>query len=358
MVELEIRLLEGERKSPDIIGLSPQVIAKLTLEEVKREFCKYIDSGRQKYTYAEIEPLKFYLFMFDNSFIPPTTDVVNSISQILLTMFLHKKIGRGKKAFWAKNNSFGVGIEPEIEESDKEFVDSPPSSFLIRSGDQWSKAWKICQRIKNTDVSKKSFLVDPNSIYISLDSKIGEGAVIYPYSFVISSEVGNRSVVGAGSHIINSKISDEVTIFPYCYIEGAELESGVSVGPFCRMRPRVIVRKGAKIGNFAEIKNSEIGEETKVQHFSYIGDARIGKNVNIGAGTVTCNFDGEKKNETFIGDGAFIGSGSMLIAPLKVEEFAYIGAGSSINKDVPPYALAIERAEIKIISGWRKKKKF
>ncbi len=140
-------------------------------------------------------------------------------------------------------------------------------------------------------------------------------------------------------------------------IEGSVIKKGAVVGPFAHIRPESEIQTGAKIGNFVEVKKSVIGTGSKAQHLTYIGDARIGKNVNIGAGTITCNYDGYKKNVTTIEDDVFIGSDSQLIAPVKIGRGAYVGAGSTITKDVPPDALALSRVPQKNIDGWAIKRR-
>ena len=149
----------------------------------------------------------------------------------------------------------------------------------------------------------------------------------------------------------NVKIKSGAEIGPFCVVEGAEVKSA-QVGPFARLRSGSEIRDGAKIGNFVEIKNSVVHEKTKVNHLSYIGDSNLGKSTNIGAGTITCNYDGFKKYRTEVGEGVFIGSNSALVAPVKIEDGAVIGAGSVITRDVEPSSLAIARGFQKNIKDW------
>ncbi|MBL4603919.1 MAG: bifunctional UDP-N-acetylglucosamine diphosphorylase/glucosamine-1-phosphate N-acetyltransferase GlmU [Emcibacteraceae bacterium] len=182
-------------------------------------------------------------------------------------------------------------------------------------------------------------LNDPSSVYFSHDTIIGRDVTIAP-----------NVVFGPGT-----EIADNVTINAFCHIEGAKIGNGASVGPFARLRPAAELGRGVKVGNFVEIKKSKIEDGAKISHLSYIGDARIGKNVNIGAGTITCNYDGYFKYPTDIGEGAFIGSNTALVAPVKIGAGAIIGAGSVITSDVNADALAVARGKMKEFGGWAAK---
>jgi bifunctional UDP-N-acetylglucosamine pyrophosphorylase/glucosamine-1-phosphate N-acetyltransferase len=351
--ELKVALIEEGEEFPDIIGISLPDIAKITAERLGSRVKKFLEAESERSIHIEIPEVFF--FIFKDSFVPPHPDFIDECSKAIFSLILRKNLGRGEFSLWSESESFIISLDPEPKKDKKE-VFRAPFSFRLKTKSDWTRAFHISKKIKNDEVSQIAFLVSPDETFISLDSQIEKNAVILGDTFIISSFIGESSVIYHGNHIIKSKIGSRVSILPYCYIEGAEIEEDVQVGPFARMRPHVSVGRGAKIGNFAEIKNSQIGENSKVQHFSYIGDTKVGKNVNIGAGTVTCNWDGIKKNPTDIGDFAFIGSGSMLVAPLKIGDYAYIGAGSTITKDVPPYALAVERSEQKIIPDWRKRR--
>jgi bifunctional UDP-N-acetylglucosamine pyrophosphorylase/glucosamine-1-phosphate N-acetyltransferase len=152
-------------------------------------------------------------------------------------------------------------------------------------------------------------------------------------------------------------LGNNVTIEPFCSLDGLTAEAGVIIGPFSRIRPTTLLKERVKIGNFVEVKNSVIMEKTKANHLSYIGDTDIGKEVNIGAGTITCNYDGRKKHKTTIEDGVFVGSNTELVAPVKIGKDAIIGAGSTITRDVPEGALAVTRVKQKHIEGYARRKK-
>lgn len=200
-------------------------------------------------------------------------------------------------------------------------------------------------------------IVDTNSTFIEQGVKIGQDSIIYPFTIIEkNTKIGKNCIIGPNSHLIDSRIEKGVKVWAST-IEDSNIEEEAKIGPYAHLRPGTVVKKGAKIGNFVEVKKSTIGEGSKASHLTYLGDTIIGKRVNIGAGTITCNYDGEKKNKTIIEDGVFIGSNNTLVAPVKLGKDSYTGAGSTITEDVPAGNLAIARSRQKNISGWRKKKK-
>ncbi len=199
-------------------------------------------------------------------------------------------------------------------------------------------------------------IVNPEVTYISPGVSIGADTVIYPNTFIYgSTKVGRGCKIGPSVWIEDSKVGDEVTIAFSSYITKAIIGDKARIGPFAHLRKESQILSGAKIGNFVEIKKSKVGRGSKVPHLSYVGDTNIGEGVNIGAGAITCNYDGFDKHRTIIEDDVFIGSDTMLVAPLRVGKGATTGAGSTITKDVPPGALAIERAKQLVITGWKRK---
>jgi len=196
-------------------------------------------------------------------------------------------------------------------------------------------------------------LLDPSTTFIDDGVTIGRGTTIHP-----GVTLEGRTRVGAGCRIrswvriTGSSVGDEVAIDDSCVIEESQIDDGARVGPFAHLRPGSHVKGGAHVGNFVELKKTVLGEGSKANHLAYLGDATIGAGVNVGAGTITCNYDGEKKHPTIIEDGAFIGSDSQLIAPVTVGAGAYVAAGSSITDDVPPGALGIARGRQKNILEW------
>jgi bifunctional UDP-N-acetylglucosamine pyrophosphorylase/glucosamine-1-phosphate N-acetyltransferase len=201
-------------------------------------------------------------------------------------------------------------------------------------------------------------VLDPTATYVDDTVEIGPDTVVYPGAIIEGATVvGAQCVVGPGCHVSGSRIGDRVTLRPYCVLSDSVVEADAQLGPFCHLRPQSHVGAGAKVGNFVELKKARIGRGAKVPHLSYIGDASVGDGANIGAGTITCNYDGVAKHETMIGAGAFVGTNSSLVAPVTIGEGAYVGAGSVITKDVPPGALAVARARQETRDGWAARKK-
>ena len=203
------------------------------------------------------------------------------------------------------------------------------------------KAYKINQdNLRKKAIKSGVNLIAPETIFLSNDTKFGKNVIINPY-VVIGKKV---------------KIGNNVEILSFTHIEGAKIENKVKVGPYARIRPGTHLMSGVKIGNFVETKKSKIKSNSKVNHLSYIGDTLIGKNSNIGAGTITCNYDGVKKNKTTISDNVFIGSNTSLVAPIKIGKKSIVGAGSVITKDVKENSLALERSEQEEIENYKRKK--
>ncbi len=184
-------------------------------------------------------------------------------------------------------------------------------------------------------------MIGPETIFFSNDTQIGKNVTIEPY-VVIGSKV---------------KIGNNVVIKSFSHLESCKIENKVEVGPYARIRPNTILKEGSKVGNFVEVKKSTIGKKSKVNHLTYIGDSKIGKSVNVGAGTITCNYDGKKKYVTNIKDKVFIGSNSSLVAPITIGEESTVGAGSVITRNVKKKSLAITRSEQKEVKNYKTRKK-
>ena len=201
------------------------------------------------------------------------------------------------------------------------------------------------QKLQN--ILRKKFLKlgvkmqGPETIYFSKDTKIGKNVIIEPY-VVIGSKV---------------KIGNNVTIKSFSHLENCKIENKVEIGPYARIRPGTILKEGSRVGNFVEIKKSTLGKKSKVNHLTYIGDTNIGRSVNIGAGTITCNYDGYKKSKTVIKDNTFIGSNSSLVAPVTIEQDSIVGAGSVITKNVKKKSLALTRSLQIEVKNYKRKKK-
>ena len=195
------------------------------------------------------------------------------------------------------------------------------------------------EKLRNRAMKMGVTLKSPETVFLSSDTKYGKNVIINPYV-----------VIGK-----KTKIGNNVEILSFTHIEDATLQSNVNVGPFSRIRPGSFLSKGSRVGNFVEVKKSRVGKNSKINHLSYVGDAFVGKNVNIGAGTITCNYDGKKKNKTKILDGAFIGSNSSLVAPIKIGKGSVVGAGSALTKSVKNKSLALTRSNQIEVKNYKKK---
>ncbi len=199
-------------------------------------------------------------------------------------------------------------------------------------------------------------VVDPKTTYVDRTVEVGKDSILYPNCHLQGkTKIGERCIIEPNSKISDSLIGNEVTIRANSVITESKIEEGASIGPFAHLRPLSEVKTKAKIGNFVEVKKSVIGKGSKANHLSYIGDSLLGEDVNIGAGTITCNYDGFEKHQTIIGNRVFVGSNVELVAPVKVGNDSSIGAGTTVTKDVPEGALAISRVKQKNIKRWNKK---
>ncbi len=216
----------------------------------------------------------------------------------------------------------------------------------------------IRNEINSALMVKGVTIIDPDSTFISPNAKIAADTTIYPNTYIYGySSIGSKCTIGPSVWIRDSAIGSGVNIRMNCFVEQARVKNNVVVGPFANIRPESVVEDNAKIGNFVELKKTRVGRGSKVPHLSYVGDATLGKDVNMGAGTITCNYDGVNKNKTIIEDGVFIGSDTMLVAPVKVGKNATTGAGSTITKEVSENALAIERSKQIEIKNWKRPQK-
>ena len=202
------------------------------------------------------------------------------------------------------------------------------------------KQINLQNKIRQKFIKQGVSMIAPETVFFSNDTKIGKNVIIEPY-VVLGKKV---------------KIKNNVKILSFSYIEGVRIEDGVSIGPFARLRPGTVLEENTKVGNFVEVKKSRIGKNSKVNHLSYVGDTIIGKSSNIGAGTITCNYDGIKKNRTLIKDNVFIGSNTSLVAPVKIDKNSIVGAGSVITKNVKKKSLVLTRAPQVEIKNYKRKK--
>ncbi len=250
-------------------------------------------------------------------------------------------------------------IAMAVTDGNEVFTAQPENSYEVEGVNDRKQLSKL-ERIHQQEMVEQIMLqgvsvADPGRVDIRGGVKIGSDSFVdINVVFEGDVEIGSNVTIGAGCIITNSKIADDCTIKPYSVIEDAVIEEAVEVGPFARLRPGAHLLKDSRVGNFVEIKNTELGEGSKASHLSYLGDSEIGRDVNIGAGTITCNYDGANKHKTVIKDGAFIGSDSQLIAPVTIGKNATIGAGSTINKDVDDDSLTLSRSVQKSVKGWQR----
>ena len=202
------------------------------------------------------------------------------------------------------------------------------------------KLINIQLKLRSKFLKKGVKMIAPDTVFFSKNTKIGKNVTIEPYVVITD----------------NVSVGDNVKILSFSHLEGVKIENNVNVGPYARLRPGTVLKSGSKVGNFVEIKKSIVGNNSKINHLSYVGDTKIGKKANIGAGTITCNYDGIRKNKTIIDDGVFIGSNSSLVAPVKLEKKSIIGAGSVITKKVSKNSLVFTRAEQLEKKNYKRKK--
>jgi len=228
----------------------------------------------------------------------------------------------------------------------------------VNSRTELAEVSTVMRQKKNEELMAAGVtLIDPATTYIDPDVQVGPDTVIHP-GVVLQGQtrIGAACEIHACVRIADTEIADRVTVHNFCLIVGARVAEGASIGPFAHLRPDTEVGQAAKVGNFVELKKTTLGAGSKANHLSYLGDATIGPNVNVGAGTITCNYDGRQKHQTVIEEGAFIGSDSQLVAPVRIGKGAYVAAGSSITEDVPAGALGIARGRQANVEGWVERK--
>jgi bifunctional UDP-N-acetylglucosamine pyrophosphorylase/glucosamine-1-phosphate N-acetyltransferase len=238
-------------------------------------------------------------------------------------------------------------------------VENPQEIRGINSRTELAEVSRIVRQTKNEELMAAGVtIIDPATTYIDPDVEIGADTVIHPgVAIEGQSRIGAACEIHSHVRIVDSEIADKVVIQDFCLILGSRIAESASVGPFAHLRPESVVGERAKIGNFVELKKTTLGPGSKANHLAYLGDATIGAKVNVGAGTITCNYDGTSKHPTVIEDEAFIGSDTQLIAPVRIGKGAYVGAGSSITEDVPPGALELRVGVRRMLpAGWSGRK--
>jgi bifunctional UDP-N-acetylglucosamine pyrophosphorylase / glucosamine-1-phosphate N-acetyltransferase len=238
-------------------------------------------------------------------------------------------------------------------------VSSPVETQGINSRAELAAVSRVVRQAKNADLMAAGVTIDdPWTTYIDRDVKVGADTILHPgVSLEGRTRVGEECEIHSGARIVDSTIADRVIVLDHCVIAGATVADEARIGPFTHLRPASVIGTRARVGNFVEMKKTVLGAGSKSMHLAYLGDAIIGENVNIGAGTITCNYDGATKHTTTIENGAFIGSDTQIIAPITVGEGAYVATGTTIRENVPPGALAVSAGKQRNIEGWVEKRK-
>ncbi|HKY23263.1 MAG TPA: bifunctional UDP-N-acetylglucosamine diphosphorylase/glucosamine-1-phosphate N-acetyltransferase GlmU [Vicinamibacterales bacterium] len=238
-------------------------------------------------------------------------------------------------------------------------LDDPNEIRGINSRSELAGASRIVRQKKNEELMAAGVTIeDPATTYIDADVVVGSDTVIHPGVHLEGkTQIGQACEIHAGVRIVNSVLDDRVTVQNFCVISGSRVGPGATIGPFVHIRPETELRESVHIGNFVELKKSVVGKGSKAGHLSYLGDAVIGEGVNVGAGTITCNYDGTQKHQTTIEDGVFVGSDSQLVAPVTIGKGAYIGSGTTVRESVPAGSLAVSAGKQRNIAEWASKKK-
>ena len=250
-------------------------------------------------------------------------------------------------------------IEMAVNDGNSVITTQPDNSYEVEGVNdrvQLARLERIKQREIIENIMKNGVtVIDPSRVDVRGVLNIGSDSTIdVNCLFEGRVDIGSNVSIGAGCVISNSRIADGCVISPYSIIENAVIDDNVDVGPFARLRPGTTLKQNSKVGNFVEVKNTELGTGSKANHLTYLGDSEIGSNVNIGAGTITCNYDGANKHKTVIKDGAFIGSDTQLVAPVTVGKNATVGAGSTITRDTEDNELTLSRTQQKTVKGWKR----
>ena len=262
-----------------------------------------------------------------------------AIQTKLLISLLPKLSDKNKKKEFYLTDIFKLAFEKKVKVT--AILSNESEVMGINDKNDLAKAEKEMQgKLRLKHLKAGVTMIDPDTVYLSSDTKIGKDVTIHPF-------------VTIGKNVI---IGNNTQVFSFSNLENCKIGNKVNIGPYARIGPGTKIGNNVGVGNFVEIKNSTVGEKSKLNHLSYVGDSNLGKNVNIGAGTITCNYDGSQKNKTIIKDNAFIGSNSSLVAPIKIERNAYIGSGSTITKNVNANSLAVERSLQKVVKNWSKKR--
>ncbi|MDE3119397.1 MAG: bifunctional UDP-N-acetylglucosamine diphosphorylase/glucosamine-1-phosphate N-acetyltransferase GlmU, partial [Nitrospirota bacterium] len=336
-----LRLHESQRATVTILTAlldDPSGYGRVVRQGIEGPVLRIVEDRDATATEAAIREINVGTYVVDGSFLFEALDKLeprNAQQEYYLTDIVGLAVERGltvaAMAAPSAEESLGINTRQQLATAER----------VIRQA--------ICARWMEAGVT----LRDPATTWIDHDVEIGRDTVLYPnVTLEGRTRIGEDCIIHAQTRITNSEVARGVVVQDGCVVKDARLDEGATIGPFAHLRPGSVLRKGAKVGNFVETKKAELGEGSKANHLSYLGDARIGRGVNIGAGTITCNYDGVHKHETVIEDDVFVGSDSQFIAPVTVGRGAMIAAGSTVTKDVPPDALAVARALQVNRPGW------
>lgn len=340
------RMVAAHRKSQGAITLlSAEIADPAGYGRVIRKGGKVIGIVEEKEAdkrQQAIREINVGVYLFDPLFLQkslPQLSDANRKKEYYLTDLVAMAVSSGRKveAIRAEDPQETLGINSRIDLARMEKI----------------VARRILERLMREGVT----IIDPERTRVEASVRVGTDSTLYPGTTLEGDTVIGEGCTIRGARISDSSIADRVTILDHCVIEGTQIDQGATVGPFSRLRPGTVVGRMARIGNFVEVKKSVIGEGSKANHLSYLGDAVVGKGVNIGAGTITCNYDGVKKHQTIIGDEVFVGSDTQFVAPVKIGSRSIIAAGSVITEDVPPDALAVARSRQTNKENWTKEKR-
>ena len=243
----------------------------------------------------------------------------------------------------------GLRVETYEHADSEEVLGVNDRAELARAGK------RLYQRRAEDLMESGVTIVDPACTYVDPEVEVGKDTIIHPMARLQGrTRIGTGCVIGASAHIVDSVLGDDVVVRDLCVITEATLGDATAIGPFAHLRPGTVLEEGVHVGNFVEVKKSRLGKGSKANHLTYLGDAQIGERCNIGAGTITCNYDGVRKHPTILEDEVFIGSDTQLVAPVRVRRGAYVGAGSTITKEVPEDSLALSRAPQRVVKDWAK----
>lgn len=307
------------------------------VRDKEQRFLKIVEDKDATKEEKDIKEINAGIYLFDKRHLfhalkKLTND--NAQGEYYLTDVLEIMRNEGLKveAFTAKNAEDILGVNSRVD---------------------LAKAEKILRRRKNISLMQEGVtIIDPDTTFIDIDVTIGKDSVIHPFTFIEGkTNIGEKSILGPYSRFVDVEIGEKVSL-QFIYAHECKIEDNVSAGPYVHLRPNTVLKEGVKVGNFVEVKNSTIGKKSKLPHLSYIGDCDMGENVNMGCGTITVNYDGNRKHRTKILDNAFVGCNANLVAPVSIGKGAYVAAGSTITKDVTAGALAVAREKQKNINDW------